>query len=97
MINRVLKYCSSKLKGKVPSIDVGKYTELEKALVKEVSEVIEEMCTHMEKTEIKMATFKMIEVSHKINKYLQDSEFWTKPNAEAKRNELVIGFTIRVI
>ena len=97
MVNRVLKYTASKFGGKVPPLDPSYLTELETNLIKELQNLVKEYCSCMENIEIKNAASKLIEISHTLNKYLQDSEFWSKENLKKERNKLVIALMIRIL
>ena len=73
MVNRVLKYAASKFNGKIPALNANEYTDLQHNLIKDIIVLVKEYCECMENVEIKNGAAKLLQISHNLNKYLQDS------------------------
>lgn len=85
MFLRILKYTYSNLGNNVPEVDCPKYTELEINLISSFSLLIKKYCDFMEITEIKSGCHVVLEMGQVFNKYIQDSEFWSKKNVAQAR------------
>lgn len=51
----------------------------------------------MERVELKSAAGTLLQVSHRLNRYIQESCFWDKQHVNSGRTSLILGLVVRIL
>ena len=94
MCQRILKYSRTKFNGQcsliVESSNNEKLIDLDRQFIGDFYKELREYLECLENVELKHGAYRLIQLANIFNKYLQDSQFWSKANIANQRYNIYV-------